>query len=131
MIANGRVLTQIFPKPNPNKFRHINLVIKGRNTEKCIGTVHSFHAKINTAIQEEWNSYYQHWTEVSGQLSAATQPNCTAGIGGNNTRCAGRSGRSSLLVLACVSLAVQEGVLGPPTGLESLLHVMTRQVFGN
>jgi len=88
------------------------------------------HEKINTAIQEERNSYCQHWTEVSGQLTAATQPNCKAGLGGNNTRCAGRGGQSSLLVLAYVSLAVQEGILGPPTGLESLLHIMTRQVFG-
>jgi hypothetical protein len=75
--------------------------------------------------------YRQHWIEVSGQLHTATQPNYKAGPDSNNTRCAGRNGRSSLLVLACVSLAVQEGVLGPPTGLESLLHVMTRQVFGN
>ena len=61
-------------------------------------------AQINTAIQEEWNSYCQHWIEVSGQLPTATQPNYKAGPDGNNTRCAGRNGRSSLLVLACVSL---------------------------
>jgi hypothetical protein len=35
------------------------------------------------------------------------------------------------LVLACVSLAVEQGALGPPTGLESLLQVMTRQVFSD
>jgi hypothetical protein len=62
------------------------------------------HVQINTAIQEEWNYYCQRWIEVSGQLPSATQPNYKADPDGNNTR-AGRNGRSSLLVLAFVSLA--------------------------